>query len=514
MEHERTASARRDAALLKPATIVPALVFAAIGATLAWSAWPTLRPAKTVEVTQAVFVRSLNDITTPTDRKEPSRPSVQAPGWLEADPYFVACTALADGIVESIEVLEGDTVTKGQVVARLVAEDAELRVRRAEAEVASARARLLLAEADLRQAEEINRELVDRQRAAETARAQLAETVAQLDQLPLLVESARATLVRFEEELARVEASRARGAASDIEAVILRQQAASQEATVESLEARRPILEAQRARWEAESRAAARHIALRIEERREIEASRASVANARADVMRAEALLDEAQLELSRMTIRAPIDGIVQRRLKVPGDKVMLAMDSPHSAHLVHLYDPQQIQVRVDIPLADAAHVSVGQRCEVVVEVLPDEVFDGEVTRITHEADLQKNTLQAKVRVIDPSPLLRPEMLTRVKFVGTSGASPASPVKDDASSSVRVPSGAIDSSTGGERVWAVRDRRGTRGVLRPISIEVLEQDGTTALVRGSLRPGELLALDAAGFDDGEAVRVTRAGGAS
>ena len=85
--------------------------------------------------------------------------------------------------------------------------------------------------------------------------------------------------------------------------------------------------------------------------------------------------------------------GNVLRRLKGPGDKVMLGMDDPHSSHVVHLYDPGALQVRVDVPLADAAQVGVGQACEVVVDILPDEIFAGEVTRVTHEADLQKEHL-------------------------------------------------------------------------------------------------------------------------
>ena len=142
---------------------------------------------------------------------------------------------------------------------------------------------------------------------------------------------------------------------------------------------------------------------------------------ARAVVARATARRDQDKLRLERMVIRAPITGLVQRRLKVPGDKIMLGMDDPLSAHLLHLYDPERLQVRVDVPLADAAGVFVGQRCEIVVDILPDVVFVGDVTRITHEADLQKNTLQVKVRVIDPDPVLKPEMLTRVRFLAEGG---------------------------------------------------------------------------------------------
>jgi HlyD family secretion protein len=33
---------------------------------------------------------------------------VQAPGWVEADPFSTAASALADGIVEEMLVLEGE----------------------------------------------------------------------------------------------------------------------------------------------------------------------------------------------------------------------------------------------------------------------------------------------------------------------------------------------------------------------------------------------------------------------
>ena len=52
----------------------------------------------------------------------------------------------------------------------------------------------------------------------------------------------------------------------------------------------------------------------------------------------------------------------------------------------------------------------------------PTSVFEGEVTRITGEADLQRNTSQAKVRITDPIDQLRPEMLCRVEFLGNSSA--------------------------------------------------------------------------------------------
>jgi len=514
----------------RPAVIIPILVLALTLLVVGWSAWPTLRPVRDVAVTQVVFDRSLEAAVVPTtapgDAAQPpardgaptSDVTVQAAGWLEAEPFFIACTALADGVVETMQVLEGDRVEKGQIVATLVAEDSELRLARAEADLDVARAELGLAEAELVAAQRDWDELVDRTRAIETAKAEVAEAEAELAQLPSLIRAATARLIRRQEELKREELSRERNASTDLDVIVAQQHVEAQRAVVASLEAQRPMLEARIERLRADRRAAERHMDLRIEERLRLDSAEASLARTKASVARAAAIRDEAALELERMVIRAPIDGYVQRRIKVPGDKVVRGMDDPHSSHLVHLYDPERIQVRVDVPLADASHVFVGQRCEVIIEVLPDTTFAGEVLLTTHEADLQKNTLEVKVKVLDPSPLLRPEMLTRVRFLprgatrGASGAErPVNPSERVASARVLVPSEALDAAGGAPRVWTVRDRRGDRGIARPVRVEPLQEtDEGWMAVTGPLHPGELLVVSAQGLRAGQRVRISPA----
>jgi RND family efflux transporter MFP subunit len=491
-------------------TVLPVGVAVLTVGLIGWSAWPVLRPVHTVEVVQAVFDRASVPPTTGAPAQAPARgagKTVQAAGWLEAEPFYVACTALADGIIESVEVLEGDRVERGQVVARMVARDSEIRLAHAEAALAEAQAELARAEVELRAAQTDWDEPVERERAIAVGRAALAEARSELAQLPALIEAEEAALVRLEEEQSRAEESEQRGAATDIERIIAQQMTAAQRATLEALRARRPLLEARIRRQEAELRAAERDFEYRIDERRRLEDAKASVALARARVGRAEAARDEAALELERMVIRAPIDGYVQRRLKVPGDKVMLGMDSEHSAHIVHLYDPSRLQVRVDVPLADAANVFAGQTCEVVVEVLPDTTFRGEVLRVTHEADLQKNTLQVKVGVSDPSPLLRPEMLTRVKFLpGDPGGEARSDQRDAPVTTTLVPSGAIRERGGARDVLVVRNRRGDRGVVEAATVEILEQKDGWSRVTGPITPGALLVVGADDVAPGDRVR--------
>jgi RND family efflux transporter MFP subunit len=125
---------------------------------------------------------------------------------------------------------------------------------------------------------------------------------------------------------------------------------------------------------------------------------------------------ERAQLMLARTRITAPMDGRVLHLHAAPGMKKMLEGESPKSAAIVELYDPEKLQARIDVPLNEAAALRPGLPVEFISELLPDTVWTGTVTRVTGQADLQRNTLQAKVAIDDPDPRLRPEMLVRAKF--------------------------------------------------------------------------------------------------
>ena len=492
--------------------VVPAVVAALIGAVVLVSARQVLRPATLIDVRPVMFAGAgaAAPAATPATPATRRGTTVQAPGWLEADPFYVACTALTDGIVEQMLVLEGQRVQEGQIVARLVAEDAELALAASEGDLATAQAQLAVVEADVRAARTNWEHPVGRQRAVSVWRAALAETDAELVQLPALVNVEQARLERLQEELSRARTALQRGGATDLEVIILDKQTIAQAATTEAVRRTKGILTARRSRLEAEVVAATRNAELRVEERRALDAAEATALRARALIARATALRDQDALGLQRTVIRAPITGLVQRRLKVPGDKIIVSMDDPYSAHLLHLYDPEHLQVRVDVPLADAAGLFVGQRCEIVVQLLPDVIFAGDVTRITHEADLQKNTLQVKVRVLEPDPVLKPQMLCRVRFLAAGGA----PGPGAAAPTLLVPAECVrrDDGTGETLVWVVRDRRGRRGRSMPVPIVILEHAGEWVSVRGDLVPGDLLAVAGETLTRGGPVRIRDAAG--
>lgn len=456
------------------------------------AAWPTVRPVREVRVTQAVFDRAQELVVGASSASIRSVPTVQAAGWLEADPYITAVPALADGIVEAVHVLEGDFVEAGQVVATLVKDDARLMLQRAVAQEMASQSRLALAEAEFDAAQSDWDRPVELERRIAAAKARVAEAEGERHRLPSLIDAARAMLVGYEEERKRIEEAFGNEAATELELVIAGQRAVAQRARIAALESERDILDAGIRASRAEADAAEEEYELRVVDRLRLRSARAGLGLARAEAEHSSAVRAEAELRLDRMDIRSPSPGYVQRRLKSPGDKAVLMMDDPASAQIVHVYDPGKLQVRVDVPLADAAHITLGQACEVIVEILPDTTFAGRVLRIMHEADLQKNTLQVKVAVENPSLLLKPEMLTRVRFLGSGrGSGDRSQIGSEASR-VRVPLAALDATSGVGQVWVVSDRRASRGTANPVDVSVLERDAGWATVSGQIQPGALL----------------------
>jgi len=61
-----------------------------------------------------------------------------------------------------------------------------------------------------------------------------------------------------------------------------------------------------------------------------------------------------------------------------PGSRVTAFSENDAMARVASLYDPARLQVRVDVPLADAAKIGREQSALVTSEILPDMAFDHE----------------------------------------------------------------------------------------------------------------------------------------
>lgn len=380
----------------------------------------------------------------------------QASGWVEPDPLPIKAASLLDGVVESVSVLEGETVQKGQLLATLIREDFELDLETAQSELVSLRGLYRAHEA-----------------AIETVHAELRK-------LTLQVEAGERKSLELQDRrdrFSRVEV----GAVSETERISAELMLQTQEAEVQALASSAGVLDSELARLEA----------LRGDFEGRIAKAETEVARRR--------------LALERTGIRSPVDGIVLRLLVSPGQKRMLNMDDPDSSTVAVLYRPDSLQARIDVPLEDASQLGVGQAVRLRSSFLPDRIFAGTVTRIAGEADLQRNTLQVKVRFHDPDRRLRPDMLCRAEFLamaspgsGEPGGPGMSEVGDAGTGADRVllyvPASALIGESGGAaQVWTF-DPSGKRAELRQVVPGREEREGYRQIKEG-LRPGDFVLTD-------------------
>lgn len=435
------------------AALVPWALLAGFALLLAVVLGDRLVPAREVAIASVVTVESGDDeVGGRTASGDPfDAPMLfQASGWVEPDPYPILATALVDGVVDAVEVLEGETVEKGQLLATLIDDDAALDVRTAESRLAS----------------------LEAQAAAHHGLIAVTEAeIATLGKQVLAAEAKRDELADEARRFARLGA----GSVAEREVAQARLRVATQEAEIEALVAS-----------EQELRGRLRQLT--------------EVANDfKARVGEAETELARRRLALDRTRIESPVDGIVLRLLSVPGQKKMLEMDDRDSAVVAILYRPEKLQARIDVPLAEAARLAVGQPVRLRSSFLPDRAFRGNVTRIVGEADLQRNTLQAKVRIDDPDPRLRPEMLCRAEFLAPSSEKSSTREEEGGSAAasgrveVFVPEAALTDISGDTaKVWRIDDS-GDRVALREVALGA-ERREDHRRVREGLKPGDRVVL--------------------
>ena len=149
---------------------------------------------------------------------------------------------------------------------------------------------------------------------------------------------------------------------------------------------------------------------------KELDQVKADAAIAQAEKRRIAAAIERVQWQIDHTKVKAPVDGVVFERLRNVGETVSPDSGDKNGAALLTLYDPTKIQAWVDVTQRDAARVEVGQRVDLSLDTDPGKTYEGRVIRIQPRASLQKNTLQVKVSIANPSPALRPDMSVKVTF--------------------------------------------------------------------------------------------------
>lgn len=312
----------------------------------------------------------------------PLTATVSATGSLNAV-ITVQVGSQVSGQIKELYANFNSVVKKGQLIARIDPESFEAKVNQAKAEVDNARAMVLNQEAAL---EKAHAEVDNATAAVATAKANTAK--------------AQVAVVDTKRDLARKLdlLSRELIAQSDKDAA-----ETAYDSAVAQLEANRAQVHA--AESNVRSTAAAARVAA------------AQVDAARANLKQKLAALAQAQFDLDRTSIHAPVDGVVVSRNVDVGQTVAASLQAPILFTIAE--DLSRMQVDTNVDEADVGRIQVGQRATFTVDSFPTQTFSGEVNQIRKAPQILQNvvTYDVVIYVRNSEQKLLPGMTANVRIV-------------------------------------------------------------------------------------------------
>lgn len=365
----------------------------------------------------------------------------------------------ASGRIEYLEVREGDTVTKGQLLVRIDSSELYAQVLAQEANLAEARSRLAQAQlsqsptevgitsgitqqsaglasasAEFDQVQKNQESIIAAaEDAVVDARANLASAEAQLQNARSAQERELATLKNLETRLARIESLYRQGyiAAQEVDdaktATDVQRRAvdvsAGQVRVAESLVAsrkaqlsaamnqaqiarRRSVADLAVAKTKVDQAKAALEVARA--NRAQSPAFKQNVSALAAAVRVAEAQLNEARSRLANTELRSPIDGVVTSRNADPG-----AMASPGQS-IVAVESVDRLFVTGSVPIEDSAYLTVGRMASVSFDALRDKNFSGKISHVNPAADIGSRRIAFRISLANEGGSIKPGMYGRV----------------------------------------------------------------------------------------------------
>jgi len=223
----------------------------------------------------------------------------------------------------------------------------------------------------------------------------------------------------------------------------------------------------------------------------------ANVKNAKAVTEQQRATLDQAELDLERTLVRAPIDGFIIKRDVNPGQTVAVSLDAKTLFKIAN--DLRQMAVHGKIDEADIGRLKEGQTVRFIVDAYPERTFSGRVMQIRKSPEVVQNVVTYTAIVSAPNPdlLLYPGMTAMLRITvsdtGETLTIPNQALRFRPSGSTAVAGAqtkeAGETTDGSATVWVVDEA----GYPTPVAVRTgLRGESDTELKAGSLREGQQL----------------------
>jgi len=369
----------------------------------------------------------------------------------------VSLSAKQGGRLTEVNVREGDTVSAGQVLARVDATDLQSQVRADEAAVSSAQAKISQAQAAYKQQVATTTAAITSARAAYDQ--QVATSSAQVRSMQSALAAARSNLSTVQEgarpeerlqtqaTLASAEANYKKaqadvnrydklhnaGAVSDAEmdqyrntrdvalanlnsakaALQLQQQGNRRQDVEQAQEKVRQAEESLRQAQAAKATDAVKKADLEtaIAQKAQDSVKQADVQAAQAALLQAQNTLTIARKAVADTVVISPIAGRISARTAEPGQVVT------SSTVLLHVITLDSVYFEPAVPDTLMARIRVGQSVAVHIDTYPGRAFPGTITRIYPQSAAASRAVSLRVTLPNTQGMLRPNMFAQGQIV-------------------------------------------------------------------------------------------------
>lgn len=150
--------------------------------------------------------------------------------------------------------------------------------------------------------------------------------------------------------------------------------------------------------------------------------------SAQHQVDQAKASLSQAQDQLAKTVLRAPMDGKVTRVAVEVGEVAVPGTFSRETGLLMTISDLSVIQVNVQVDETDVVRLQLGDSADVSIDAFPDTTFSGRVTKIAQSSvqgtaassatgGTQAVDFNVEVTLDNPPPNVRPDLSATAKII-------------------------------------------------------------------------------------------------
>jgi HlyD family secretion protein len=211
----------------------------------------------------------------------------------------------------------------------------------------------------------------------------------------------------------------------------------------------------------------------------------AKIGQARAQLARDKANLQQLEEQLSYTTVVSPIDGIILSRDVEVGDAVSSILVLGSSATLIMTEgDTSEVYVKGKVDESDIGKVYLGQPARIKVESFKDKTFNGKVTKISPMGVEKDNvtTFEVRVSINNPGGELKAAMTANAEII-----------LEEHKNVLQIPEGAILYDKDKKASIEVPDSKGKEGKRKePVTIGI--SNGAKTEVLSGLKEGDEVVL--------------------